>query len=407
MPDLKILALIMAGGEGSRLEVLTDQRAKPALPYGGVYKLIDFPLSNCMHSHIRDVWIAQQYEPHSLNDHVSNGRPWDLDRNHGGLRILFPHTGEAGGWHEGNADAIYHNASLIREMKPDVLVVLSADHIYKLDFRTVIDAHLENKASVTMVTTKVGVEEAGRFGVVEVGEASRIIDFQYKPDEPASDVVTTEVFVFDPRAVLDLLDDLAGRQRSEAEDDDVELEDLGDEVLPRMVKDGSAYEYRLAGYWRDVGTVDSYWGSHMDLLEEPLPLDLNERSWPIHTLETQFMPARIFESAHIDNSLVSPGGIIRGRVEHSVIGPGVVVEEGAVVRDSVVLQDCVIEGGATVDYSILDMAVTIEKDARVGERLSRDGSPEPSDIAVVGLRATIRAGIEVAAGQRIDPAPGP
>jgi glucose-1-phosphate adenylyltransferase len=404
MPDLKVLALIMAGGAGSRLEVLTERRAKPAMPFGGVYRLIDFPLSNCMHSHIRDVWIVQQYQPHSLNDHVSNGRPWDLDRNHGGLRILFPHTGEAGGWHDGNADAIYHNATFIREMQPDVLVVLSADHIYKLDYREVVDAHLDNRAHVTMVTKKVPLDEAGRFGVVELGDDSRITDFQHKPEQPASDVVTTEVFVFDTRAVLDLVDELAGRSRSERDDDEVELEDLGDEVLPRMVKDGNAREYRLEGYWRDVGTIDSYWASHMDLLDHPDDLDLSDPSWPIHTFETQLVPARIFQSARIDNSLISPHGVVRGRVEHSVIGPGVAIEEGAVVRDSVILQDCVIEAGATVDSSILDMGVTIGKDATVGNQMPAAGRPRPSDIAVVGQRATVRASGEVGPGERIEPA---
>jgi glucose-1-phosphate adenylyltransferase len=401
---MKILALIMAGGAGSRLEVLTEQRAKPALAYGGVYKLIDFPLSNCMHSHIRDVWIVQQYQPHSLNDHVSNGRPWDLDRTHGGLRILFPHTGgETEGWHEGNADAIYHNAGFIREMNPDVLMILSADHIYKLDYRAVIDAHVASKAHVTMVTTTVPPGEAGRFGVVEVDDGSRIIDFRYKPDDPSSEVVTTEVFLFDTGALLDLVDDLARRQRTDG-DDDVELEDLGDEVLPRLVEGGRAYEYRLDGYWRDVGTVESYWASHMDLLDEDSGLDLDDREWKIHTLEQQLMPARIFESARIDNSLISPGGILRGRVAHSVLGPGVVVEEGALVRDSVVLHDCVIKSGATIDCSILDVAVTVEGDAQVGARLGH-GAPHASDIAVVGTRATVGAGSRVAPGARISSEP--
>ncbi len=407
MPDLKILALIMAGGEGNRLEVLTEHRAKPAMPYGGVYRLIDFPLTNCMHSGIRDVWIAQQYQPHSLNDHVSNGRPWDLDRTYGGLRLLFPFTGaQEAGWHEGSADAIYRNSSFIREAEPDVLVVLSADHIYKLDYRGPIDAHLSNNADVTMVTSTVAREEAGRFGVVEVEDDCRISDFQYKPDDPLSDVVTTEVFVFKTGVLLDLLDDLAGEQRSDGPDDEVSLQDLGDAVLPRLVKQERAYEHRLEGYWRDVGTIDSYWASHMDLLKESPEIDLDDPSWTIHTLDQQRMPARILDSARIKNSLISPGSTIRGQVEHSVIGSGVVVEQDAVVRDSVVLQDCVIKSGATVDYSILDMEVTVENGGRVGDRFSGDGCPEAADIAVVGLKTAVPAGPGVCPGERVSPASG-
>ena len=405
MPELKVLALVMAGGEGSRLEVLTEHRAKPAMPYAGVYRLIDFPLTNCMHSGIRDVWIAQQYQPHSLNDHVSNGRPWDLDRTKGGLRLLFPYTGEEeGGWHQGNADAIWRNANLIREAAPDVLIVLSADHIYKLDYRAPIDAHLSNDADVTLVTTKVERGEAARFGVVEVDEHSRVGDYQYKPDDPASNIATTEVFVFKTEVLLELLGDLARERRTNG-DDGVSLEDLGDAVLPRLVKAGGAYEHRLEGYWRDVGTVESYWSSHMDLLEESPALDLDDRSWRLHTLDQQRMPARISGSARIVTSLISPGSKIRGRIEHSVVGPGVVLEEGAVVRDSIIFQDCVIKAGASVDCSILDEGVTVGSSARVGEQRGEQASPKASDITLVGLEATVAESSKVAGGDRIQGQP--
>jgi glucose-1-phosphate adenylyltransferase len=383
---MQALALVLAGGEGSRLEVLTEDRAKPAMPFAGVYRLIDFPLSNCMHSRIEDVWIAQQYELHSLNDHVSNGRPWDLDRTHGGLRLLPPHQGseDEGGWAKGNADVIYRNRRFIAEAGPDVLLVMSADHIYKLDFSRLVAAHVDQGVGATMVTARVPEEQAGRFGVVTAADGL-IQSYSYKPDEPESNLVTTEVFAFSTGPFLSLLEELR-----EAEG---EISDLGDELLPRLVAEGRVAEYRLKGYWRDVGTPDSYHNAHMDLLESGKGLDLDDPAWPIFTLAPHRPPAHIHPEAKNLNSLVSPGSEVRGTIEHSVLGPGVVVAPGAVVRDSVVLQNCRIGRDAEVARAIVDEGVEIEMGATVGGH--------GGELTLVGRSVRVRNGLEVPPGARV------
>ena len=283
----RVLALVLAGGEGDRLAPLTDKRAKPALPFAGIYRLIDFPLSNCVHSGISDVWVIQQYEPHELARQLAGGRPWDLDRTRGGLRILHPYLGGSeSGWYEGNADAIYRNREVIADHDPDVLLVLSADHVYKLDYGDVIADQLESGAAVTMVTTHVPAEEASRYGVVEVDADGIVRGFQYKPDDPAGDLVTTEVFAYDARRLLQTLDDLAGKGESSG------LADFGHELLPRLVDEGAARAFQLDGYWRDVGTIEAYWQTHMELLEAEPRLLLDDPAWPVLTAGLQRPPAR-------------------------------------------------------------------------------------------------------------------
>ena len=388
----KILAIILAGGEGGRMEVLTERRAKPALPFAGVYRLIDFSLSNCLHSNIGDVWIIEQYEPHSLNEHLANGRPWDLDRTYGGLQVLPPYqrrNGEEGGFAEGNADALYRHCGFIRDFDPDLLLVLSADHVYRLDYNDVLDRHREVGAGVTLVTTRVPKEEACRFGVVEVDGEGRVTGFEYKPEEPRNDLVTTEIFVYDARKLLDTLERLAG-ELGEGES----LSDFGHALLPAFVEEGSAWEHRFEGYWRDVGTIDSYWEGHMDLLDEKKDLGLDEDEWPILTYGTPRLPARIEAPARIEGSLVSAGCRISGRVVRSVLGPGVVVEEGAEVRDSVLLHDAVVRAGAAVERSILDDRVEVGEGARVGG---------PDAITLAGEETRIEPGARIEAGGRVTP----
>jgi glucose-1-phosphate adenylyltransferase len=405
----KVLALIMAGGPGSRLEVLTDRRAKPAMPYAAVYRLIDFPLSNCMNSRIENVWIVQQYQPHSLTDHVSNGRPWDLDRTYGGLRLLQPHLGtDESGWHRGNADAIYRNKSFIAEFSPDLLLVLSADHVYKLDYARVIEAHLDSSAEVTMVTTRVPRAEASRFGCVEATEDGKVTGFAYKPQDPPTDLVTTEVFVFDARTAMSTLGDIAESKSeagSEGDRESESLEDFGHELLPRFVERGHAYEYRLSGYWRDLGTVESYWLAHTDLLGDKPAIDLDDPDWPIHTLGVQRPPAKVFGSAVIDDSLISSGCEVRGRVVRSVIAPGVVVERGAVVRDSIVLHGSRIGAEAALDCCVIDMRSDIGRRCRMGRGRAPDNASDISgdDLVLVGEGAHIAAETVVGAGARIEP----
>jgi glucose-1-phosphate adenylyltransferase len=348
---------------------LTDTRAKPALRFAGVYRLVDFPLSNCSNSGLEDVWVIQQYEPYTLEGHLANGRPWDLDRTTGGLLILHPFSGSDGeGFPEGNADALWRHHRLITEFDADVVLVLSADAVYTFDYRDLVDTHLETGADVTMVTTKVE-EDPGRFGVITPGDDGRVRDFEYKPSSPKSDVVTTEIFTYRPSALLGTLRELAeeGKERS----------DFGDGLLPRLVSEGKAFEHRFDRYWRDLGTTEAYWEAHQDLLQGA-GVDLHDPGWPIRTSGGHLPPARITRSGAVHDSLVSPASVVEGRVADSVLCPGVVIEEGAVVDHSVVLDHAVIRAGAHVEQAIVDAGADVASDAKV-----RGGSDADNPIAVV------------------------
>ena len=355
-----MLCLVLAGGEGGRLGRLTDGRAKPALPFGGVYRLIDFPLSNCHHSRISDVWVIQQYEAHTLSEHLANGRPWDLDRTWGGMRVVHPTTGdEEGGFYEGNADAINRNRAAIERFDPELLLVLSADAVYQLDYADVLDRHRERGAEATAVTTVKSAAEASRLGTVAVDGDGRVTAFEYKPDEPQSDIVTTEVFVYDAKALLRTLAELEGEGEGET------LSDFGHALLPRLVERGNTWAVDLGGYWRDVGTLESYWQAHMDLLEPEPEMRLDDPEWPILTRASQRSPARIEASAEVQSSLISPGCTVRGRVSRSVLGRGVLVAEGVSVVDSVVLGDSVIE--ADIERAIVDEGADVLEEATGGD----------------------------------------
>src|SRR5918994_2980010 len=369
----RILVLVLAGGAGGRLELLTEQRAKPAVPFGGVYRLIDFPLSNCQHSAIADVWVSVQFHPTSLSDHLANGRPWDLDRTFGGLMMLPPFQGtDRGGWHTGTADSLWRNAELVRQFAPDALVVVSSDAVYKLDYREVVDGHLDSGAEVTMVTTEVAADDASRYGIVEVGEGGRVTDYAYKPDEPRTTTATNEVFVFDPQPTLDRLETLADAAGEEG------LEDLGNQLLPDQTKDGRARAYRLPGYWRDVGTVPAYWQAHRDFLDPEPPIDLDDPAWPVHTRGGRRSAARVLSGAEVDGSLLCGGTRVAGTVRGSVLSPGVIVEKGATVVDSVLLPGVRVRAGATVRRAVLDDRV------EVGERAAVGGD---GDVTLVGRSA--------------------
>jgi glucose-1-phosphate adenylyltransferase len=401
----KALALILAGGAGSRLGTLTEERAKPAMPFAGIYRLIDFSLSNCMHSGISDVWIIEQYQPHSLNEHLSNGRPWDLDRTYGGLQVLPPYISKSdeGGFAEGNADAIYRHRNFIREFNPDILLVLSADHIYKLDFRKVIEHHLEMKAGLTMVTTRVPLKEANRFGTVEVNNQGRVINFEYKPEQPKSELVTTEIFAYNTAMLLETLDKLTDENANETEDNKKDLKDFGHELVPQFVKEGQACEYPFDGYWKDVGTIVSYWQAHMDLLEDKSELALDDERWPILTLGIQRLPARVFQSAHIDNSLISPGTIIRGEIINSIIGPGTIVEEGAIIKDSILMSEVKVKTGAKLNRVIIDDEAHIGNDVSVGweEELSSNKDISEEQITLIQKQYFISKPINIPAGTQL------
>jgi glucose-1-phosphate adenylyltransferase len=360
----RTLVMVLAGGAGSRLGPLTDGRAKPAVPFAGTFRLIDFPLSNCLHSGISDVWVVQQHHPESLTDHLSNGRPWDLDRTYGGLLVLHPRLGEKGGFHQGTADALWRNAGLVREFAPDALVLVSADAVYRADYAAIVARHLDRGADLTIVTTEVDPDDAGRYGVVRV-DGDKVGDYAYKPEEPAGNLVANEVFVLRPDAALAELDAAAEELGPDAVDDG-ELADLGDTLLPRLVAGGGAVQHRLGSYWRDVGTIEAYWAAHRDLLGDEPRLDLDDPAWPVRTHGAQRPPARLRPGSSVADSLLSPAGVVHGTVTGSVLGPGVRVEAGAVVTDSVLLGDVVVRSGARVTRAVLDERTEVGAGATVG-----------------------------------------
>ncbi|UQN09613.1 glucose-1-phosphate adenylyltransferase family protein [Deinococcus sp. QL22] len=394
--ERKVLALILAGGKGSRLGVLTQHRAKPALTFGGTYRLIDFALSNCVHSGLSDVWVIEEYELHSLNDHLTNGRPWDLDRTHGGLQVLPPYSAAnegAGGFASGNADAIFIHRQLIRQYAPDVLLVLSADHIYTLNYANVIAEHLHTGAGVTLVTTPLpDGEDASRFGQVVAGPDGRVTQFKYKPDQSVSSQITTEVFVYDAPLLLDTLERLYA-QKGEGE----RLGDFGHELLPELVKAGQAYASAFGGYWLDVGLPEAYWRAHQDLLHGR-SVQLDDPQWPILTSSLPRMPARLTAGALVEDSLVSYGCRIEGEVRRSVLSPGVVVEAGARVEDAVLLRDVVVRSGARVSRAIIDEGATIESSVE-GTGGNRE---QAGELAVVG--AGVHVSQPVRGGEEVPPA---
>src|SRR3954447_9874056 len=359
----RTLVVILAGGAGGRLELLTRTRAKPAVPFAGTHRLIDFPLSNCHNSAIEDVWVAQQFNPISLSDHMANGRPWDLDRTMGGLLLLQPRLGhdEREGFQQGTADSLWRNAPLIREYAPEALVVVSADAVYRLDYGALVEEHVGAGADLTMVTYEVEREDAGRYGVVQVS-GEQVRDYVYKPDEPDGNVIANEVFVFRPEPLLEGLDALAGDGGQES------LQDLGNELLPRLVRDHEVRASHFDGYWRDVGTVDAYFAAHMDLLGDEPPFDLDDPAWPILTkAPVKRSSARLRRGAEVEDALVGPTADVAGRVARSVLGRGCVIEPGAIVEDAVLLEGVVVRSGARVVRAVIDEDVEVGAEATVGE----------------------------------------
>ena len=332
--------------------------------------------------------MSQQFNPVSLSDHVSDGRPWDLDRTRGGLLVLHPREAndDRSGFQQGTADVLWTNANLIREFDPAALVVVSADAVYKLDYSELVEEHCEAGKAVTMVTTTVDPEDAGRYGVVQT-EGGKVTGYALKPDDPQGNVIANEVFVFEPHRVLDTLDELAEQAGEDG------LEDLGHELLPRLVDDGEVCEHRFDGYWRDVGTIPAYWECHQELVQDDPPIDLDEPAWPILTqAQDNRASGRICSSANVVSSLIAPGATVAGKVERSVIGRGARVEEGAVVRGAVLLPGSIVCAGATVERAILDDGVVIGKDATVGEA--------EGEIALVGMGARVEDGARLGGGAR-------
>lgn len=360
---MKIKAVILAGGEGTRLAILTAKRAKPAVPFAGKYRIIDFTLSNCVNSNIFDVLILTQYRPHSLNDHIGRGRPWDLDRSFtGGVQILQPYKGRFDtDWYAGTADAVVQNLNFVRHGRPEYVLILSGDHIYEMDYDVLIQFHREKGADATVCTIRVPLDEASRFGILDVNDDYSVKDFVEKPANPPGNLASMGVYVFS----YSVLEQMLKADQSM----DVSNHDFGRDIVPYMVRENmKVFAYPYGGYWIDVGTVDAYWEAHMDLLSTPPSLNLYDRTWVIHTRSEERPPVHIHESAHIRDSLITDGSIIadNATVERSVLSPGVYVGPGAVVRESIVLNDAYIEAGAVVERCILDKISVIGHNARVG-----------------------------------------
>lgn len=396
--------MVLAGGQGSRMDVLTQSRAKPAMPFAGVYRLIDMSLSNLRNSDFTDVWVIAQYETQTIIDALANGRPWDMDRTRGGLRVITPQQENdvGGNWNEGNADALYQYRDMIREYDPDVLLVLSADHIYRLDYNDVVTQHLERGADVTVVSTKVPQDQASNHAVITTGDDDVVTRIDYKPDQPETNIVAAEIFAYNPDVMLETLERLAEKLGDE-ESGSTGLEDFGDHLLPELVESGKVHEFRLSGYWKDVGRPETYFEAHMELLAEHPDLQLDDPAWPIFTLDPQRMPARIHPTAQINDALISPGCDISGLVERSVLAPGVRVEEGATVSNAIILHDTVIRRGANVSYAIVDRDVTIGQDARIGGT-PNGALPATEELVLIGQGASIPARKELGAGERVDAA---
>ncbi|GHG04523.1 glucose-1-phosphate adenylyltransferase [Deinococcus piscis] len=391
----KVLTIILAGGKGSRLAPLTDQVAKPAVPFLGTYRLIDFSLSNVVHSGLQDVWIIEQYLPHSLNTHLAGGRPWDLDRTRGGLEVMPPFSGPQdgdGGFAEGNAHALALHTELIRDSGAEVVLVLSADHIYKLDYAPVIEQHLKTGASVTMVTTEIRDEsEATRFSNVRADGQGKVTEFAYKPEEPLGRTVACEVFVYGTELLLSTLSQL---------EQEGQLGDYGEHLLPRLVERGDAYTYPLEGYWLDVGTLSAYHQAHRDFLDG-IGLALDDPKWPFITSSITRPPTRIRPEGTINESFVCGGAEIAGTVVRSLIGPGAVVEQGAEVRDSIVLAGAVIQAGAQVGRAIVDRDAIIGAKAVVGGRSANARLCVVGAAARVEAEATLRPNLQVPPGAHL------
>ncbi len=388
----KVLALILAGGQGDRLSILSEERAKPAVIFAGKYRIIDFALSNCMNSGIDQIGVLTQYRPRSLNDHIGIGRPWGLDREDRGLSLLQPYLGrESSDWYRGTADAVFQNLFFIQESKADTVLILSADHVYTMAFDDLIAYHHAKGADVTVPVYDVPLEEASRYGLISMDADGRVVRFDEKPPNPQTTTASTGIYVFNRDVLID---------RLVADSNRVSSHDFGRDILPEMLDDYQVYGYTLTGYWRDVGTVDAYWQANMDLLVDLPELDLYNQETAIHTRSITLPPAKIGPRAYVSRSLVTEGDIINGHVEHSVLSPGVYIEDGAVVRDSILFDDCRIERGAVVERAILDKGVHIAEGCRVGA--GEDYTPNrarpdllANGLTIIGKRARLVAGLAV------------
>lgn len=389
---MRIRSVILAGGEGTRLGVLTAKRTKPAVPFGGKYRIIDFPLSNSINSYIYDVVIVAQYRPHSLIEHIGAGGPWDLNRDFtGGVRIYTPYRSRAASWFVGTADAVQQNFAFIKRGSPDLLLVLSGDHVYTMDYSKMVDYHISRGADLTMATIPVPISEASRFGVVGVDDSNRVTSFVEKPTNPPSNLANMGIYLFN----LNRLDSALWDDHL----DNNSTHDFGKDIIPGMIAAGAnIYAYPYEGYWVDVGTVNSYWRSHMDLLSTDAALDLNNRNWVIHTRTEERPPAKIMRGAVIEDSLISDGCVIEpgAKIIRSVLSPGTYVSAGSVVSESILLTDTSVGREARLERAILDKRVCIGEQCVIG-----DLSADENSIPMIGKNAILPPRIVIQPGASI------
>ena len=383
------VAMLLAGGQGSRLYALTQDMAKPAVPYGGKYRIIDFPLSNCTNSGIDTVGVLTQYQPLVLNDYIGNGQPWDLDRLHGGVHVLPPYQTSLGAsWYEGTANAIYQNMSFIERYDPEYVIVLGGDHIYKMDYSKMVDFHKKNNADLTIAVQDVSLEEATRLGIMTCDSDMRVVDFTEKPKEPKSTLASMGIYVFTWKKLKEYL--------IENENANNGSKDFGKDIIPSMLdKKENLFAYTFDGYWKDVGTLDSLWEANMDLLSPSVPLDLYDNEWKIYTRNNNMPPQYIGSTAEVENSMIAEGSTINGKVDFSIIFAGAKIEEGATVNYSIVMPGTVIKSGAVVEYSIVGEDCVVHENAKIGLSPETVENRDEWGIAVIGHNVDISEGAEV------------
>lgn len=390
-----VVAMLLAGGQGSRLGVLTKSIAKPAVPYGGNYRIIDFPLSNCVNSGIYTVGVLTQYQPLVLNDYLGNGQPWDLDRINGGVHVLSPYEAIGGAeWYKGTANAIYQNINFIEKYDPEYVVILSGDHIYKMDYAKMVDFHKKNNADCTIAVLEVPWEEASRFGILATDENDKIYEFAEKPAEPKSNKASMGVYVFSW--------DKLKKYLTEDEADPNSSNDFGKNIIPKMLGDGQRmFAFPFKGYWKDVGTIESLWEANLDIINPNVDLDLSDKSWRIYSRNPMAPPHYIGKDAIVENSSVSEGCEIDGLVDYSVVSPNVTIEKDAEVKYSVIMPGATIKSRAKVYYSIIAEDAVIESGAQVGAIPEDLENPEDWGVAVIGSGATITSGKKIAPKEMI------
>jgi len=389
MPKEEMIAMLLAGGKGTRLGVLTRDIAKPAVPFGAEYRLIDFPLSNCSNSGINTVGVLTQYKPLILNSYIGSGSSWDLDRHNGGVTVLPPYVKEGGGsWYKGTADAIYQNIEFIDIHDPEYVLVLSGDHIYKMDYSEMLNYHKNKNADVTIGVLEVPWEETHRFGIMNTNQDQKIIEFQEKPENAKNNLASMGIYIFNWEYLKKYLE-------AEAEANDDSAGDFGHDIIPEMMADElNFYAYTFKDYWKDVGTVESYWQAHMDLLGENPELDLQDRNWIIYSVNPNRPPQYLSEDAVVDNSMINKGTQIMGTVKNSVLFFGVKVARDAVVEDSVILPNTRISSGAKIKNSIVGRNVIIEKDSQIG----LENEDQDLKITVIGDDEVIPEASNIKAG---------